>query len=229
MSDRQDGPVIRAYRPGDRVAVAEVCVRTAAAGGDARGLYSDDMLMPEVFALPYVEYQPELAFVVVHDETNAREVDDPLRVEDGRLVGYVIGVANTAAFVEWWRRAWGPAFAARHPEPGDPQIPGAQPSFPEAGLLDAGANPDRMLIPAEELAAYPAHLHIDLLPEAQRQGLGRKLIDTLRAALAERGVPGVHLGYDRTNVAARAFYDRMGFHELPSSRPDAPLLGIATS
>jgi len=38
----------------------------------------------------------------------------------------------------------------------------------------------------------------------------------------------VHLGMDAANTGARAFYDRLGFHELPSSRPDAPLLGIAT-
>jgi hypothetical protein len=41
-------------------------------------------------------------------------------------------------------------------------------------------------------------------------------------------VPAVHLGMDAANVKARAFYDRLGFHELPSSRPDAPLLGIST-
>ena len=225
--------MIRSYRPADRRAVAEVCVRTAAAGDDARGLYSDDMLMPEVFALPYVDYDPGLAFVVVRPDDAepgvAEDGDDPLRVEDGRLVGYVIGVADTAVFVEWWKEAWGPQFAARHPEPGAPQTPGAQPSFPEAGLLAAGTDPTRMLLPADELAAFPAHLHIDLLPEAQRQGLGRRLVDTLRAALAARGVPGIHLGYASTNVAARAFYDRLGFQELPSSRPDAPLMGIATS
>ena len=44
---------------------------------------------------------------------------------------------------------------------------------------------------AEPYAAeYPAHLHIDLLPELQGQGWGRRLIDTLVAALRERGVRG---------------------------------------
>ena len=97
----------------------------------------------------------------------------------------------------------------------------------EAQLIAAGADPTRMLI--AEVDAYPAHLHIDLLPALQGQGFGRRLIDTLRAALAARGVPAVHLGLDPANTAARAFYDRLGFHELPSSRPHAPLLGIATS
>jgi hypothetical protein len=34
---------------------------------------------------------------------------------------------------------------------------------------------------------------------------------------------------DAANTGARAFYDRLGFHELPSSRPEAPLLGISTA
>ena len=45
---------IRPYRPADREAIAAVCLRTAAGGGDATGVYSDDALMPEVYALPYV-------------------------------------------------------------------------------------------------------------------------------------------------------------------------------
>lgn len=214
--DRVEGdasrqPFIRPYRPADRDAVFDICLRTAAGGGDATGVYSDDALMPEVFALPYVEYAPDLAFVV--DDGN------------GRPLGYVLGVADTRAFVDWWNREWGPAFRTRHPRPGPPT--GRNPAFTEAQLLAAGADPARMLI--AEVDEYPAHLHIDLLPDLQGKGFGRRLIDTLRAALAERGVGAVHLGMDAANVNARAFYDRLGFHELPSSRPDAPLLGIATS
>ncbi|WP_448003624.1 GNAT family N-acetyltransferase [Agromyces bauzanensis] len=204
-------PFIRSYRPNDRDDVIDICLRTAAGGGDATGVYSDDSLMPEVFALPYLEYAPELAFVV---DGGSGE----------RVLGYVLGAADTRAFVEWWKREWGPGFHERHPEPGAPT--GRNPGFTEAQLLAAGFDPERMLI--AEVDEYPAHLHIDLLPELQGQGFGRRLIDTLRAALAERGVPAVHLGMDAANTGARAFYDRLGFHELPSSRPDAPLLGIAT-
>jgi ribosomal protein S18 acetylase RimI-like enzyme len=203
-------PFVRAYRPSDRDDVIEVCLRTAAGGGDATGVYSDDALMPEVFVLPYVEYAPELAFVV----------DDG----SGRVLGYVIGVTDTRAFVEWWKREWTPGFRARHPSAGAPT--GHKPGFTEEQLLEAGINPERML--SAEVDEYPAHLHIDLLPELQGQGFGRRLIDTLRGALADRGVSAVHLGMDAANTGARAFYDRLGFHELPSSRPEAPLLGIAT-
>ncbi|WP_235511129.1 GNAT family N-acetyltransferase [Agromyces sp. Root81] len=202
-------PQIRPYRPADRDQLARICLLTAAEGGDATGVYSDDALMPEVFALPYVEYAPELAFVVA---------------EGDRVLGYVIGVADTAAFVEWWKREWAPGFAARHPSPG--AATGRDPRFTEAQLIEAGTAPERMLI--DELDRYPAHLHIDLLPELQGQGFGRRLIDTLRAALAAQGVPAVHLGMDAANTGARAFYNRLGFHELPSSSQSSPLLGIAT-
>jgi len=228
--------VIRTYRASDRAAVAEVCVRTAAGGADARGLYSDDLLMPEVFALPYVEYAPELAFVVVRPDSEldgeaaADPADGVLRVDDGRLTGYVIGVADTRDFVSWWERSWGPGFAERYPEAGSSPT-GREPKFAEPALVAAGKDPGRMVrgLTEDELDRYPAHLHIDLLPENQGQGMGRKLMDTLRSALAEHGVPGVHLGMDPANTRARAFYDRYGFHELPSHSPGSPLLGIATA
>jgi ribosomal protein S18 acetylase RimI-like enzyme len=71
-----------------------------------------------------------------------------------------------------------------------------------------------MLVP-EIADRYPAHLHIDLLPSGQRRGLGRRLMNTYLDALRERGVPGVHLTMDPANTGARAFYDRLGFTELP--------------
>jgi ribosomal protein S18 acetylase RimI-like enzyme len=66
-----------------------------------------------------------------------------------------------------------------------------------------------------ELADYPAHLHIDLLPQWQGLGWGRGLISALLAGLRTAGVPRVHLGMAVTNVSARAFYDRLGFTEIP--------------
>lgn len=188
--------MIRPYRASDRAAVYDVCVRTAAAGGDARGMYSHDDLMPDVFAGPYVDYQPDLAFVVE---------------KDSRVVGYVIAVANTRAFVDRVRADWVPGFEARYlpPTPAD------------APIVAMGIDPERMLIP--EVDEFPAHLHIDLLPEVQGLGLGRALIEMVLEELAARGIPGLHLTMDPANLPARAFYDRLGFVELPSGA-----LGINT-
>lgn len=75
--------VIRRYRPGDRAALDDICVRTAHNGLDARPVYADPGILPVIFAQPYVELEPDLAFVL----------DDG----QGRAVGYILGVADTPA------------------------------------------------------------------------------------------------------------------------------------
>lgn len=196
--------IIRAYRPSDRDDVYDVCVRTADAGGDARGQYSSDDLMPDVFAGPYLELEPELAFVV----------------DDGtRVVGYVLGTADTARWAAEHRARWLPQVAGRYPLV-------AEPRTREEELADLLHHPERTVHP--ELASHPAHLHVDLLPQAQGQGLGRALIRTFLAALHERGVPAVHLGMAEANTRAGAFYQRLGFRELPLQVPGVVYLGAPT-
>ncbi|GGZ05558.1 acetyltransferase [Streptomyces olivaceoviridis] len=186
-------PLIRPYRPADRDAVADVCVRTAHNGGDSRALYPDQRLMPSLFAEPYCHFDPDLAFVL----------DDGT----GRAVGYIVGTADTERFVKDFRRSWIPRLAGRYPEPAAP------PRTPTEEMIRLLYHPGRMLVP--ELAAYPAHLHIDLLPPWQGQGHGRRLLHTFLDALRGQGVQAVHLGMVTVNIAARAFYDRVGFHEIP--------------
>jgi len=186
-------PFIRPYRPEDRDDCYDICVRTAEVGGDATGMYSTDELMGDLFFDPYVDLDPSLAFVV---DTGAR------------VSGYVVATADTREHVRRYRAEIYPAFAEKYP------LTHPWPA-PDAHMIGLGHNPERMLFPW--LDDYPAHLHIDLLPELQGQGFGRRLMDTLRAALAERGVPAVHLEMVTANVRARAFYDRLGFRELASS------------
>jgi ribosomal protein S18 acetylase RimI-like enzyme len=192
---------IRQYRPSDRSDIHDVCVRTGATGLDATGLYSSDDLLPDVYALPYVDSEPELAFVVDNGE---------------RVVGYVIATADTRAFARWFSDIWWPSVAAKYA--------GASGSDAETATVTAAGDPDRMIIP--EVDDYPAHLHIDLLPEVQGQGLGRQLVDRLRDALAERGVRGLHLTMGADNANAGAFYRRLGFTELASSSTAATTFGM---
>ncbi len=186
-------PAVRAYRPADLPAIYEICVRTADAGGDARGRYTWDTLMGDLFAVPYVTAEPHHAHVL----------DDGT----GRAVGYVLGTADTPRFVRWYRTSWLPATASRYPRPADP------PRSPDDEMLALHHRPERMLVAG--LAGYPAHLHIDVLPDFQGKGWGRALTGRFLAGLHAGGVPRVHLGMLSRNVAARAFYDRLGFHEIP--------------
>ena len=198
---------VRPYRPEDRDALYDICVRTAHDGGDSRHIYPDPELMPSIFAAPYAVLEPELAFVV----------------DDGeRAVGYVVATADTATFVKRYRTEWLPTLMERYPKPE------RAPSTPTEVMVGLMHLPERMLLP--ELEQYPAHLHIDLLPSHQRMGHGRELMDALFAALRSAGVPAVHLGMVTANTAARAFYDRLGFHEIPVADP-GPLtyLGHSTA
>lgn len=184
-------PIIRPYRPSDEPALRDICVRTAHVGGDARPHYRDPEILPEIFAVPYVRLEPSLAFVV----------DD-----GGRAVGYILGTADTSRFVERFRDEWLPTVAGRYP------VLAGEPADSDEVMRHLLHTPERMVVP--ELAAYPAHLHIDLLPGYQRAGHGRGLIDAFVGALKATGAVGVHLGMVTENVAARAFYDRVGFEEI---------------
>jgi ribosomal protein S18 acetylase RimI-like enzyme len=186
-------PHIRPFRPGDEQAVADICLLTADAGGDATGVFDDDTIWAEIFVLPYVHRHPDLAFVVETD--------------DGRVAGYLVGTDDTDAFEDWFHDEWWPQRGAAWPRPASEE------SRQDGTLIyaysrRAGAEPYSQ--------DHPAHLHIDLLPELQGQGWGRRLIETFVGALRARQVPGLHLVASADNTGALAFYPRVGFSPLPS-------------
>ena len=185
-------PQLRPYRPADHDAVYDICVRTGAAGEDATHLLRDPALLGHVYAGPYVELVPDLAFVVEDD--------------DG-VAGYILGAADTGEFQDRLEREWWPGVRRRYPvyrTDGDA-------AFDDL-LIALMHSPARA--PADLVAAYPSHLHIDLLPRLQGQGWGRRLIDTLSERLRATGSHGLHLGVATANTKAQAFYRAVGFTEL---------------
>ncbi len=58
---------------------------------------------------------------------------------------------------------------------------------------------------------YPAHLHIDILPEYQHMGIGKKLMQALLTHLKNTGVKGVMLIVSPDNKNAISFYEKCGF------------------
>ncbi len=67
---------------------------------------------------------------------------------------------------------------------------------------------------------YPAHLHIDILPEYQRSGWGGKLINALLNHLKCKGIKGVMLSAGADNKNAGKFYRKHGFEELGTYSTD---------
>jgi ribosomal protein S18 acetylase RimI-like enzyme len=199
---------IRPYRDDDLAAVYDICVRTADAGGDARGQYRSDDLMPDLFAGPYLFLAPDLAFVLDNSQPHDSQPPDSQRQGP---VGYVIGTADTAAFARAYRERWIPRLAGRYPVPAEP------PASPDDQMLALHYRPERLLWAG--LREFPAHLHIDLLPGVQRAGFGRKLMETFYAAAARAGAAGVHVCVLAKNVQAIGFYQHLGFELVEVDEP----------
>lgn len=185
-------PTVRPAQRRDHGAIPRICLLTGARGDDASGVFGDDTVLADVYATPYL-HGPG-GFALVWDV-------------GGEPRGYVLGTSDTEAFQEWFVRSWWPERAGGHPR--------RTPS--DDWLLAAAADPRRMLSPL--LASYPAHLHIDLLPDQQGRGAGRALIEAACALLESLRVSGVHLVAERVNAGARSFYPRVGL--APVSEDDA--------
>ena len=191
---------IRPATTADHDAIARICLLTGDAGSDATGKHGDDTMLADVYATPYL-YGPR-TFALVWDEGEGP-------------AGYVIGTEDTRAFQAWFSATWWSSVADRHPLRAEA----------DESLLRNAADPERMIVGV--LDTHPAHLHIDLLPEAQGRGAGRALIEAACALLTQRGVPGVHLDIDPRNDGARAFYPRVGFANLPDEGPELFVRALA--
>ncbi|ORX40320.1 N-acetyltransferase GCN5 [Kockovaella imperatae] len=188
---------IRPFRSGDEPSLAKICCETGNNGKDGTGLLSDDRLWGDIWVLPYVKRDPQLAWVV-----------EDL---DGQVIGYTVGTDDSDAFNQWYKESWWPAESKKYERP--PTSSGG-PSREQTFFKIADETGSTPL--NSSLREYPAHLHIDLLPPAQGKGLGRKMIRTLLQAMQDRGIKGVHLGASAENHSACAFYQKIGFGEVPT-------------
>ena len=63
-------------------------------------------------------------------------------------------------------------------------------------------------------SGYTAHLHIDILSDYHRQGIGTELIKALENHLKELFVEGIHIVCSSKNKTACAFYEKMGYQDI---------------
>jgi ribosomal protein S18 acetylase RimI-like enzyme len=193
-------PLIRPYRPEDRDALYDVCLRTGDDGGDATSLYRDPHLLGEVYVGPYLEFEPDWAWVVEGDAA---------------VAGYILCAPDTPTFERRCDRDWWPALRGRYP------LGAVAAGTADAGVVDLIHDPPRA---ADALLEhYPAHLHVDLAPEVQGLGLGGALMTVLLDSLRTHGAPGIHLGVSAGNPRAIGFYEHLGFEVLSSSAGGATM------
>ncbi|MCD0452384.1 GNAT family N-acetyltransferase [Actinocorallia sp. API 0066] len=178
--------MIRKFRLDDEYAVYDICLRTAT---DPDG-YDDPRLVGHVYVGPYLRFEPQFASVV----------------DEGAVLGYIVGTPDTRAFEERCAQDWWPNLRRRYPE--DP----ASPSTRDERMIHIIHHP--FPAPEEIVREHPSHLHINLLAETRGKGYGRALIDQFLGELVAAGSPGVHFGVDPANTNALAFYAAVGFDVL---------------
>ena len=181
---------IRPYKPSDLDSLYTICLKTGDSGKDAGRKYKDPKLLGHLYAAPYAVLEPELTFIVSLDEQPS---------------GYILGTKNSKLFREISENEWFPNLRAQYPLPNENDISA------DAVIIK---RIHEGYILKKELSDYPAHLHVDLLPNTQGKGIGKRIMQVFIDKLKELNVPALHLEVGKKNIAAVGFYKRMGFQEI---------------
>ena len=190
---------IRPAGPQDVDDLYHISLATGASGGDASHLYRDPKVIGHIYAAPYLLLSPECAFVA----------------EDERgVAGYILGAVDTPAFETLLEERWWPALRPYHDDPA--AIPYEDWTADQLRAYQIH-HPRRT---AERLTGpYPSHLHINLLPRMQGQGVGKRLMKRWLDTVRDLGSSGVHLGANVDNTRAIEFYRVQGWIDATPDRP----------
>lgn len=183
----------REARQEDLDQIYAISLATGEGGQDASHLYSDVRLIGQIYSAPYVVLSPETT-ILVEDEQG--------------IAGYIVGAYDTAAFETRLEREWWPALRERYAEPG------GDPSLWTADERRSLAIHHPRTTPKQIADAYPAHIHMNILPRLQRQGIGIKLLDEWVSKAGDAGVSGIHLGVNAGNQGGLRFWSSRGFARL---------------
>ena len=186
-----EGVKLQSSIPADLPGLLKVCLETANGGKGATHLHNLHDLVGEIYVAPYVLHEQNFAFSLKANE---------------KVVGYVLGVLDTGRFESRLDTDYWPATKAKY-----------------AALTRDLTPHDVSLIeelnrqgfsPAELIAKYPSHLHIDIIESHQGLGYGKTMILHLLKALQDAGSSGVHLHMSASNDRANGFYKKLGFVEI---------------
>jgi len=185
------GVVLRPAQLADLPELLRICLQTGDSGKDATHLHNLPELVGDIYAAPYLLHQPKFAFVLVADNV---------------IVGYILGVVDTADFENVLANKYWPQTKGKYAQINSEITPKDQ------GLLNDLAK--QGFSDPELIAKYPSHLHIDIVESHQSAGYGKAMIAHLLTELKAAGSKGVHLHMSSKNDRARAFYKKFDFIEL---------------
>lgn len=183
---------VRPFAAHDREAVRSICWLTGYIGEPADWMWRDRESFADLFSGYYTDHEPRSALVAESSEG---------------VVGYLLGCRDSRDATNI-----GQVLGHHVVRRGLLLRPGTAP-FLWRILRDLAVDGMRHRLPHPNRfdQRWPAHLHIDLLPEARGRGVGsmlmRRWLDTLRT----EGVAGCHLETMAENHSAIAFFQRCGF------------------
>jgi len=180
----------------DAPSLSHICLLTASAGSSAEALHDHGELPGLVYAVPYVKLATTFGFVMVNDETS-------------EVVGYVLGSYDTRVYERDAEEHWWPALRAKYPIDGPGKVSGKEADETYIKLLQK-----MHTAPEQSIAFSPAHIHIDILPQYQRQGWGKILIACVVEYLKGKDVDSIWVGMDPKNENAMRFYRKLGFEDI---------------
>ncbi|KAG8876763.1 hypothetical protein FRB97_003944 [Tulasnella sp. 331] len=188
-------PFVRLYEPKDLDIILRICELTV---DPVVGLAPDLALASAIWCAPYPLLAPESSFVL--DDGN------------GVAVGYMVGATSTRPFIKKYHEEYiSKIDSTRFPPPSTPEGNRIQADLGSLSwMLDTLYDPNVM---DSELIdeGYPAHLHVNLLPEYRSQGYGPKLLEAFSNVVKQDGGGGVHVAMAPGNDRGGVWYARNGF------------------
>jgi GNAT superfamily N-acetyltransferase len=185
--------IIRQYHGGDRQDLREIAWDTAFLGNPASTFFNDKEILADFLTLYFTDYEAESCFVA---EAN------------GRVIGYIIGVRDTAILARVFKLRVLPRIIIK--------------SIINLTLLK---KKNRVFIfhcllsffkgeftqPAFA-TVYPATLHINLAARFCNRGIGSRLMTAYLDYLRQKNIVGVHLA--TLSEGASLFFRKQGFNLL---------------
>ncbi|KDN34063.1 hypothetical protein RSAG8_12851, partial [Rhizoctonia solani AG-8 WAC10335] len=214
---------IREASPADIPDLTRICLLTANAGQSAESMHQYPELLGGLYIEPYLKLSPTFGFVLVDTPEEGKEtvlgyllaptfgfvlVDTP---EEGKetVLGYLLATPDSRRHEAAAEKESYPPLRTKYPNYPYP----SDATERDQGVINRIHKP--LIRPQGLVDISPAHIHINLLPQAQRRGWGAKLIDEAVRILKAQGQSALFVGIDSRNQDARAFYLRIGFKPFP--------------
>ncbi|NPE08133.1 MAG: GNAT family N-acetyltransferase [Asgard group archaeon] len=150
------------------------------------------------WCLYYVRYETNNCFVVFDLKTK-------------KVVGYILSTLNTEIQEEDFKEKMAPIIKQKMKEL---HIRSLRSRLVALFVMNKPKTKKRKRF----LNEYPGHLHIDILPDYQRQGFGHRLMNTLESHFKEKCVTGYHLEVSSNNKLGISFYRKYGLELISKNR-----------